>query len=164
MTCWCALWIWLWERLAFVKHSQLFHTRGSATGGCQELPSDHTMRNSNTVCIACGGGWKFRALSHQRVIDTGFALNCRSFLTHSKGSMKSFLPITGVKSCLAPAWAFAMALDDSRFNHWMVYPDMGGRECELSRAAAWRLSGVVEREAPGWEWRQGQSFLQSNAA
>lgn len=89
----------------------------------------------------------------------------------SKGSMKGFLPITGVKPCLALAWAFAMALGDGRFHHRVVHPDMGLRECELSwgtetmsRAATCRLSGVVEREAPGWEGREAHSFPQATAA
>lgn len=103
--------------------------QGTETGGCQELASDHNVRHSDTVCIAHGGGWQIRAFSHQRVTDTGFTWGCSPFLINSKGSMKSFLPIMGVKSCLAPAWAFAMALGDGRFHHWMVYPDMGVRQC-----------------------------------
>ena len=57
----------------------------------------------------------------------------------------------GVKPCLASAWGFAVAFGDGGFHHWMVYPDMGVGECELSwstetmrRAATCRIWCVVE--------------------
>lgn len=143
-------------------NSQLFHSRAleqEAVGSFHLTVTWETQILCTFPVVEAGNSGHYLT----RVIDTGFARNCRPFLIRSKGRMKSFLPIMGVKSCLAPAWAFAMALGDGRFRHWMVCPDMGLRECELSwstetmsRAATWRLSGVVEREAPGWEIEQGQ--------
>lgn len=137
--------------------------QGIATGGCEELPSDINMRNSQ--CCSCCLWWrlKIKALSHPKAspIEAPFKTAApNSFQAEREG----FLPVMGVKPCLTSAWGFAVAFGDSGFHHWVVYLDTGVGECELSwstetmrRPATWRISCVVEGGSV-WEGVETESI------
>lgn len=133
-----------------MKNSQLFCARALQWEAAGSFHLAVTWETFNAACVACNGGLKLRALSHQRASTTEAALETaapNSFQAEHEG----FLPAMEVKPCLTSAWGFVVVFSEGGFHHWVAYPDMGVRECELSwstetmrRAATWRISCVVE--------------------
>lgn len=148
-TCWHTLRIWQRERLTVMEHSQLFHARALQREAAGSFHLTVTWETLNAVRVPCDRDLKLRALSHQRASTREAALEAaapNSFQAEREG----FLPVTGLKPCLASAWGFGVAFGEGGFHHWMVYPDTGVGERELSwraetmrRAATWRVSCVI---------------------